>query len=105
MHPLLDCYRDPMFLYYAVGGVGVSLVAFLIIAVPMTVLAWLDPPALQKYRIQTRRPRAQELVAPALRRVFGNNALVFAALVVTWPLTGAGRVHAGPLPPAWLIAI
>ncbi len=109
LESLLDIYREPLFWRFAVGASLVSVGAFALFAGPLTWLARVDHPALRRYRIQPRRPieregDARRIILPSLRLWIINNALQLALIVLAWPLLRLSAVHAGPLPPAWLIA-
>jgi plant 4alpha-monomethylsterol monooxygenase len=99
-----EAYRDPMFLKLALGANVVSMVAFLAFAIPMSLLAWKDPEWARRFRVQSRKPRAQDLVVPAVGYWLANNALLFAFVVVAWPVLRHGRIHEGPLP-AWYVML
>lgn len=101
MHGLLDAYRDPRTLPFLLGTQAVSMGAFLLFAVPLTVLAWRDPDWARPYRLQTRRPRAQTLLLPSVGRWLVNNAAMFAFATLAWPLLARSSFHLGPLPPWW----
>ena len=97
-------YRDPLFLLFPVGSALVSAGAFIVFAAPMTWLAARAPAALDGYRIQTRRPRPQDLVGPSVRWWLANNAILLVAVVLAWPVLRLSGIHAGPLPP-WYVAL
>lgn len=96
-------YDDPLFFPLAVGTSLVSLGSFLLFAVPMTIIAWRDPPSLRKYRIQSRRPRKQALVGPSLAWLVINNAIQLGVFLLAWPLLRKTGIHGGPLPPWYVI--
>ncbi len=100
MDTWIDLYREPLFWLFPVASTVVSMIAFLVFALPLTWLAAADPPALRRYRIQSRKPRRQDLVGPSLRAWLINNLVLTAVVVVAWPLLRYSNVHAGP-PPAW----
>lgn len=106
MHsPWTGLWSDPLFRAFAVSGQLVSMGAFLLFAIPLTWLAWRDPPSLRRYRIQLRKPRAQTLLLPSLGRWVANNAAMAAVVIALWPWIRPGRVHLGPLPPLWEVAV
>ena len=105
MHtPWTGLWDDPLFRALAVGGQLVSVGSFLLFAAPLTWLAWRDPPSLRRYRIQTRRPRAQTLLLPSIGRWLVNNAALAAVVLTLWPWIRPGRVHLGALPAPWVVA-
>lgn len=102
-----SAYEDPMFWLFPVGGTLVSVGSFLIWALPLTLIAWLDPPALRVHRIQRRLPpEPGRMVRRGLLVWALNNALLFGLMVLAWPvLRGISGVHGGPPPAAWIIAL
>jgi plant 4alpha-monomethylsterol monooxygenase len=102
--PWTGLWADFLFRALAVGGQLVSVGAFMLFAAPLTWLAWRDPPSLRRYRIQSRRPRAQTLLVPSVARWLANNAAMGAAVCALWPWIRPGRVHLGALPPLWVVA-
>jgi 4-alpha-methyl-delta7-sterol-4alpha-methyl oxidase len=102
MESWLAPYRDPLFLLFPIASIAISAIAFMVFAAPLTWLAARAPAQLERYRLQTRRPRAQQLVGPSIRWWLANNALLLAAVVASWPLLRHSGVHAGPVP-AWYV--
>ena len=47
-------YQDPMFLKFPVAAMVLSVGAFLVTALPWTLLAWIDPPWAKRYKIQDK---------------------------------------------------
>src|SRR5258706_5605413 len=94
-----------MFWLFPVGTMLVSMFAFMLFAAPLTWLAARDPAWLRRYKIQSRRPRAQELVGPSLRTWVVNNLWTLAGAIIAWPLLRRSGVHAGPLPAPWVIVL
>jgi hypothetical protein len=99
-----------MFFRFAVLTNVISMVAFLVFAVPMSVLAARDPSWAQRYRLQSRRPRAQDLVGPSVRSFLVNNAWLVAAdrrvVAVDPPVRhprGAPAAGVGRRPPGALL--
>lgn len=100
-----ELYRDPRFLWIALGGTAVSMGAFALFAAPLTLLAWRDPPSLRKYRIQRDGPaREQKLVGPSITRWLVNNLAMLATVTLGWPLLSRSAIHLGDAPPWWLVA-
>jgi len=99
----LALYRDPLFWLFPVGSVVVSTLTFALFAAPLTWIAAVAPARVERYRIQNRRPRPQELVAPSIKWWAINNVMLFAGVVVAWPLLRLSHVHAGPLPPWYVV--
>jgi plant 4alpha-monomethylsterol monooxygenase len=96
-------YGEPLFLLFPVATMLVSMLSFIVFAAPLTWLAARDPEGLRRFRIQSRPPREQQLVGPSVKSWFVNSAWAFAGVVAAWPLLRLTGVHAGPLPPWWLI--
>ncbi len=94
----LESYREPMFLLFPVAAQLVSVVAFATFAAPLTWIAWRDSEGMRKYRIQHRKPRAQDLVLPSIKLWIVNNLVMFVVVTASWPLLRASRVHAGAWP-------
>jgi 4-alpha-methyl-delta7-sterol-4alpha-methyl oxidase len=96
-------YSEPLFWLFPVATNLLAAFVFMVFAVPFTVLAARDPEWARPYRIQSRPPRAQQLVGPSIKSWAVNNAWVLAGAVVAWPLLRLSGVHAGPLPPVWVV--
>jgi 4-alpha-methyl-delta7-sterol-4alpha-methyl oxidase len=99
----LAAYRDPMLLRFAVATNVLSMGAFLLFAIPMSVIAARDPAWARPYRIQSRKPRAQDLVGPSLWAFLRNNLILFALVLAAWPVLRKLGIHDGPMPAAWVI--
>lgn len=104
MTGLLASWADPRFVPFAIGSIVVSAFAFIAFAAPLTWIAARDPEWARPYRLQSRPPRAQQLVAPSIGWWVGNNACLAVATIAAWPLLQRTGVHLGPLPPWWVIA-
>lgn len=102
MENLLASYRSELFLLFPLASVAVSALSFLVFAVPMTWLAARDPEWLRPYRIQRRKPRAQDLVWPSLRCWAVNNLAMFVLVLAGWPILQHTGIHTGPAP-AWYV--
>ncbi len=101
----LASYRSNLFLLFPVATVLISMFAFVVFAGPLTAIAAWDPLRLRPYRIQSRRPRPQDLVWPSIGMWLANNLLMLAAVAAAWPLLQHSGIHAGPLPPWYVIAV
>jgi plant 4alpha-monomethylsterol monooxygenase len=100
---LLAAYREPLFWLFPVGSLVVSTASFALFAAPLTWIAWRDPAWARPYRLQSRPPREQQLVAASIGTWVANNCWLAAATIASWPLLRLTGVHAGPLPPWWVI--
>lgn len=96
----MNSFSDPLFAPIAVFSLMSGFFAFLLFALPYSLLSWIDPPIARKYRIQERRMTADRVFWPALGRFVINMAVVFAVVVICWPLLRLSGIHAGP-PPEW----
>ena len=103
MSTILAWYQEPLFWLFPVGSLVVSMAAFVLFAGPLTWIAWADPAWARPYRLQSRPPREQQLVAASVRTWLVNNACLAGATIASWPLLRLTGVHAGPLPPLWVI--
>lgn len=104
MNAVMALYQDPLFWLFAMGSSAVSMVAFLVFALPLSWLAYREPARLQPYRIQSRRPRAQELVMPSVQRWLVNNGIMILGVCLSWPLLRLTGIHAGAWP-AWYVIV
>lgn len=102
---LVAAYRSPLFLSFGVATPLVSMAAFALFAAPLTWLAAIDAPALRRYRIQSRPPRAQQLVGASVKSWLVNNLYALVGNVVFWPLLALSGIHGGPLPRWWTIVL
>ena len=98
MGPLRAILDDPAWRLNALGTAVVGTVAFALFATPLTLLAWLEPAWARSWRIQLRRPRAQDLVGRSIVRWLANTAVAFALMTVAWPWVHFGRAAFFPLP-------
>lgn len=101
---LIAAYRSEMFVLFPLASTLVSALSFLLFALPLTALAAADPESLRRFRIQRRKPRAQDLVWPSLRCWAVNNLTMFALVIVSWPLLQHSPIHAGPAP-SWYVVL
>src|SRR5262245_58565096 len=101
---ILAWYQEPLFWLFPVATNVLAAVVFMLFAVPLTVLAARDPAWARPYRIQSRPPRAQQLVGKSIESWAVNNAWALVGAVATWPLLRLSGVHAGWLPAWWVIA-
>lgn len=79
-------YDDPRFVPVVFGTTAISMLAFAVFAAPMTWIASRDPQSLRRFRIQSRRPREQKLVASSIARWLVNNLFLLFLVVAAWPL-------------------
>lgn len=120
MDLLLEAYRDPLFLLVPIVTVLLSMAAFLAFAGPLTWLAARDPAWARRWRIQNTRGarlgaadaqtrgilvQGPHMVRASLSQWLVNNVWMLAAAVAAWPLMRLAGIHAGPLPPLWLLVL
>jgi 4-alpha-methyl-delta7-sterol-4alpha-methyl oxidase len=101
---VLAAYGDGRFVPVCLVTAGVSAAVFLGLALPLTLLAHLDPPRLRHLRVQGRPIPARRWAGRALKVYALNGALSAGAMVAAWPLVRGSGVHAGPWPAAWAVA-
>jgi 4-alpha-methyl-delta7-sterol-4alpha-methyl oxidase len=101
---LIDIYREPLFWVFPVASAAISMVAFMAFAGPLTLVAARAPAWADRFRMQSRPPRAQQLVGASCATWLWNNAILFVAVLMAWPLLRLSAVHAGVLPP-WYVVV
>lgn len=99
-----EFYNDPWFWQFPMATLAISMVAFLTVALPWTIVAWIDPVSLRKYKIQQKPFEVKKYFLPSIGRILINNLIVAAFLVLTWPLLKLAGVHNNDLP-AWYIIV
>lgn len=99
-----EAFADPLFWWFPVGTSLVSMVAFLLFAVPMTLIAYYDLPRFARYRIQKAKPGQQRMLGPALRWWLVNSLTTMAVVIALWPWLADCGVHLGALP-AWYVIV
>ena len=97
---LMSWYREPLFVVFALGGSAVSMVSFLLFAVPLTWIAAREPAWARPFRIQRRRGRP-DMIWPSVRLWLVNNGLQLLSVVALWPLLRLTNIHMTGLPPWW----
>ena len=103
----LALYQDPMFLKFPVAAMVLSVGAFLVTALPWTLLAWIDPPWARRYKIQQKPFQIAEFFWPGIFRILKNSIILFLLLVLFWPLLRLGNIHGGDVPEwyVWVIQL
>ena len=96
-------YTEPLFWQFPVMGVLVAMVAFLVFALPWTLLAWFDPEWARPYKLQDKPFEVSRHIGPILTRMTLNTLIVAGLLVLAWPLLRLTGIHAGEHPVWWLI--
>ena len=85
-------YQDPMFWRFPMTGLAVSTLAFLAFALPYTALAWWDPVALRRYKVQAQPFEVALWFWPSLRQL-GVNVMVVALAARAELAAAAARQH------------
>lgn len=104
LHHWTNFYSDPWFWMFPAATLAISMASFLTVAIPWTIVAWRDPESLRKYKIQQKPFEFDRFFWPSIGRIVINNIILFALLVLSWPLLRLSGVHTGELP-VWYIII
>lgn len=97
-------YNDPWFWQFPMATLAISMAAFLLVATPWTIVAWLDPISLRKYKIQQKPFEVKRFLLPSIGRILLNNAILASLLVLSWPLLKLTAVHNNELP-IWYVIV
>jgi 4-alpha-methyl-delta7-sterol-4alpha-methyl oxidase len=100
---LIAMYHDPLFWFFPVASAAISMLAFIAFAGPLTLIAARAPAWADQFRIQSRPPREQQLVGASFATWVANNVILFVAVALAWPLLRLTGIHAGPLPPWYVV--
>ena len=104
LHDLIALYQDPMFWLFPMGTLLVSTGAFLLFAIPYTLVAWFDPPSLRRFKVQDTPFDIARWFWPSLQRLAVNVVIVAVVLVLLWPVLRLSPIHQGEMP-AWYVVI
>ncbi|TNC79798.1 MAG: hypothetical protein C9356_17195 [Oleiphilus sp.] len=96
---LLSWYQEPMLLKFPVYTMLLSVGAFLLLALPWTLLAWFDPPWARPYKAQDKPFEVRRYIGKNLRLIAGNSTLVLLIFLAAWPVVRLFGIHDGPRPP------
>jgi len=102
-----ESYQDPMFLKFPIATLVLSVVSFLVIALPLTWLAHLDPEPLRKYKVQQKPFQVMRFFWGSIGRLFLNAAIMFCMICLMWPflrMVSSHRITDGELPAWYVIA-
>lgn len=109
MSSLIDyiqsCYQDPMFLMFPVYTTLLGLAAYLVFALPLTAVAYFDPATLRRYKISENKIQVEKYFFPSLKKLFSHNLMLLGILCIMWPMTIHFGVHAGELPPWYIVVL
>jgi plant 4alpha-monomethylsterol monooxygenase len=104
LNGILAMYQEERFFLIGVCSALLSIAAFLAFALPWTWVAYKNPESLKKYRVQGREFPVKRWLMPSLGRFAFNNLLSFMSVFLSWPLLRLSGIHAGPLPPWYVVA-
>ncbi|MCP5325022.1 MAG: sterol desaturase family protein [Oceanospirillaceae bacterium] len=97
----LQSYHDPLFIPLVVGSTLLSAAAFLCFALPWTLLAFIDPIKLRRFKIQQKPFQVRTYFWPNIARITINSSIMLSLMVLAWPLfRELNTIHVGELP-AW----
>lgn len=102
---VLSWYTDPLFWQFPVMGLLIATGAFLVFALPWTLLAWFDPQWARPYKLQDKPFEVGRHIGPILGRMTLNLVIVAGLLVLAWPLLRLSGIHAGERPDWWVILL
>lgn len=105
MDTWIATYSERLFWLFPIATSLISMAAFLLFALPLTWIAYRDSPRWRRYRIQNKHREATEIIGPSIKSWLTNNLVMTALVVAAWPLLRLAPVHAGPLPPSYVIAL
>jgi 4-alpha-methyl-delta7-sterol-4alpha-methyl oxidase len=97
-------YQDPWFWEFPMTTLGISTGVFVLFAIPWTLIAWLEPKSLQKYKIQDKSFELNIFFWPSIGRLIVNNFATIVLLIVAWPMIKLSGIDTGEFP-AWYIVI
>lgn len=97
-------YAEPWFWQFPVTTMLISLLTFLLLALPWTLVAWLEPTALARYKIQSKPFEVGKYFLPSIGRLAQNNLAMALVLILVWPVLQHSGIHTGPLP-AWYVIL
>lgn len=103
MQTMVQWYQEPLFLNFALMSVALSMLAFMLFALPLTAIAQRDPNWARPYRIQSRLARPG-VFWPSVRSWLINNLWLLGFSVAGWPWMRLSGVHMGALP-AWYVVV
>jgi plant 4alpha-monomethylsterol monooxygenase len=98
---VLASYQDPLFMPLVVGSTVLSAMAFLCFALPWTLLAFIDPARLRRFKIQQKPFQVRRYFWPNIARISINSSIMLLLMVLAWPIfRHINTIHTGELP-AW----
>lgn len=105
-------YQEPLFWLFPVASNVIALAAFILMAVPLTVLVIWNPPWLQKYYIQSRqaanvRERRSSshhrTIRISVKQLLINYSILIVLSCLSWPVLRLTGIHVGLIPPWYVI--
>lgn len=100
----LALYSEPWFWQFPVTTLAISVIAFLSFSLPWTLLAWLDPKPLQRFKIQQKPFEVGKYFLPTLARIAINSSIMFLILLAIWPLLRFSTIQSTHLP-SWPVIV
>lgn len=97
-------YQDPWFWEFPMATLAISTGVFILFAIPWTIIAWIEPKSLHKYKIQNKPFEFDRFFWPSIGRLFTNNFATIILLIAAWPIIKLTGIHTGEFP-AWYIVI
>jgi sterol desaturase/sphingolipid hydroxylase (fatty acid hydroxylase superfamily) len=103
----LGLYLDPLFFQFPLATLALSVSTFLVVALPWTLLAWIDPLWARPYKIQQKPFQVNKYFWPNIARITLNSFMMFIVLVLIWPILSLSSIHTGSIPPwyVWVFQI
>lgn len=101
----LSNYQDSLYYDLVVITPLLSIAAFLTFALPWTLLAFLDPQPLQRFKIQQKPFQVRKFFLPNIARITINTTILIALMSLLWPFfRHINTIHLGELPAWYIIA-
>ncbi|MGC5327438.1 sterol desaturase family protein [Brevibacillus sp. SYSU BS000544] len=105
MQDYINMYKEPLFWYFPIATALISMIAFSLVSIPLTWIAYKQPRWAEKYRIQEKVGQSARIIMPSIRYYTVNGLIFFTLLVLSWPLLRMTSVHMGPIPPWYVILL
>lgn len=101
----LTFYENPWFWQFPAATLLLSVVAFLVFALPWTLLAFIDPAWARPYKIQQKAFQVSRYFWPNMGRIVMNSSIMFLLLIFSWPLIKHSPIQAGTMPAWYVVAL
>jgi len=96
-------FHDPWFWLFPVSTLAISFCAFMIFALPWTLLAYIEPNWLKPYRIQAKPINVKTTFWPSIYHSIKNTLVVFVMLILIWPFIKHTGIHQGDMPNGFVV--